>query len=820
MYLRMLRKDLRDKMGLNIVLCIFMVVAATVIIMSTGFIYTFFIGIDRTYDVCKTTDGLFLVGKSLSGEEEQRRLIEQTMVKYANADEISISDCVNLRNARLEFEGVDRRRVTGLYEGHFLVAKVNQTRNVPRNLDDQSFTLSDGCVAIPQVMAENAKAKVGSRFYLTTDMGNRYEFLVAEIFKDPSAVDMSKILFSDHDFEAILQESGCIYDLYEFNLKDQKLSSMKRANLIKSLEDELVALSTEGAIESSIDNMTEGKSNTATDEAAVTLIISIFMMLMGIAMILIIFMSIRFSLRATIKREEKEIGTMKAIGVDSLSYKALFIVKYVAFAMFGSVVGLFAGIPLGKMMIGRFIFNTICMDDLHYLLLGIFMALFFILTMISFSLLALRKINRISVMDAIHGENRGERFSKVPGLFLHKRRKMGISLFLALEDVIRKTKRYLYIVISYTLGLLILFMVFQLKDTLINDNYRRTYWAVADREVFIRPDDNLRLKLIEKTGSYRNTFQYYEEYYQEHGIPLNIQIMDIQDGFVVDGDQRIAVMINYGDYEMDRMTFVKGGKAPKLDNEVALTYSMKDQYDIQLGDVITLEYRAYQEDGFGEEVRRRDFLVTAYVEGLGSHPQIYVNHPDDHMVMTGEFTLFNEGLDCADEEYGAYVEKMRAVNEDILIWDFDQLMEFDMGNQFGSILNMLAVVTGIIVSLTILAETFLYQQIFIEEETADIAMLKSLGIDKKEIRKWQYFRIMTLVLISIVLAVLLSFTFTKLLFHELGKGVLMVSSFLLVSPSTKCIILLSSGLVVLVSIVLWISLKPIGGIAIWKVREE
>ena len=295
MYLRMLRKDLRDKIGLNIVLCIFMVIAATVVIMSTGFIYTFLAGIQRTYDICKTTDGLFVVGKSYTDEDGQRRVIEEILAKHGVTDQIYVSDCVMLRNARLEFEGVDRRGVTGLYEGNFLVYQVNEDRNIPYSQEDKTFTLSNGCVAIPQVMAEHAKAKVGSKFYLTTDMGNKYEFLIAEIYKDPSSVEMRKVLFSDHDFEAILQESGCIYDLYEFSFENGGSDRVQMANLNKLLEDELSALSTEGIIESSISHVTLGKSSTATDEAAITMIISIFMLIMGISMILIIFMSIRFS---------------------------------------------------------------------------------------------------------------------------------------------------------------------------------------------------------------------------------------------------------------------------------------------------------------------------------------------------------------------------------------------------------------------------------------------------------------------------------------------------------------------------------------------
>lgn len=820
MYLRMLRKDLRDKVGLNVVLCIFMVIAATVTIMSTGFIYTFLAGIERTYEICKTTDGLFVISKSDTDEEGQRRIIEETLARHDVSDQIYVSDCVRLRNARLEFEGVDRRKVTGLYEGNFLVYRVNDDRNVPYNQEDKTFTLTDGCVAIPQVMAEHAKAKVGSKFYLTTDMGNKYEFVIAEIYKDPSAVEMRKVLFSDHDFEVILQESGVIYDLYEFCFQDGCLDRVQMANRNKVLEEELSSLSTDGLIESTVDHVVLGKSNKATDEAAITMIISIFMLLMGISMILIIFMSIRFSLRATIKREEKEIGTMKAIGVDSLSYKSLFIVKYVAFATIGSVAGLFAGIPLGKMMIGRFVFNTICLDDFLYALLGILAGIIFILVIVLFSFIALRRINRISVMDAIHGENRGERFSKVRGLRLYRRRKMKIPLFLALEDVIRKTKRYVYVVVSYTLGLYVLFMIFQLKDTLISDTYRRTYWAVADREVFIRPEDDLRLKLVEKTGSYRNTFQYYEDYYNANGIPLNIQIMDEQDGFLTASDQRIAVRLYHGDYEMDKMTLVKGGRVPKLSNEIVISHSAKDRYGVQLGDVVTLEYRTYQEDGFTEETRQKDFIVTAFVETLGNYVEVFTNHIDDNMVMTGEFSLFNEGIDCEDDEYDAYIEKMRALNEDIMIWDYDQLMDYDMGDQFGTILDMLALFTGTIVALTIFSMTFLYQQIFIEEETADVAMLKSLGIDKREIKKWQYFRILILVLVATVLAVLLSFTLTKLLFNELGKWALLVGSFILASPSLKEILLLPLGLIALVSCVMLISFRPIDGIKIWKIREE
>ncbi|MBO4389616.1 MAG: FtsX-like permease family protein [Lachnospiraceae bacterium] len=821
MYFRMLKKDLGDKVGLNIVLCIFMIIAATIVIMSAGFVITFFTGIERTYDKCKTTDAVFTVKKSFSDEEGQRRILEEALHRYPQVGDIIITESIEFRNGRMELEGVDRRAVTGLYEGHFLALPVRTDRNIPYNLQDETFTLSDGCVAISQITAGHAGSKVGDTFTLTTDMGNRYEFIISEIFKDPTVNECSKVLFSDHDYEVIRSESANLIDLYEFDL-DHYSGKAEWLNIMRNINNDLTELSTEGKITADLSSVVLGKSNADSNEAAVTLIISLFMMILGVAMILLIFMSIRFSLRASIKREEKEIGTMKAIGVDSISYKTLFIVKYIAFAIFGAVAGLFAGIPLSKYMVSRFIYNTLNPDDLTYILISLLSGIGFVGLMILFSYLALRRINRISVMDTIHGENRGERFSKIPGFKFYKNRMTSVPSFLAIEDILRKTRRYVSLVLSYSLGLFVLFMIFQLKSTVVSDQYRRTYWAEADRELMIRPEDNIRYKLIEKTGSYRNTFEYYEKYFNENGIPLNIQIMDQQNGTLIMEDHNISVRINYGDYDMDRLTIVKGGQVPKLDNEVAITHYMKKLYGIDLGDTITLRYRVYQEDGFTEQTKEKDFIVTAYVESIGSYSntQVYVNHPDDNMVMTGEFDIFNEGLDCSDNEYEYYIEKMRSLNEDFLIWDYDQVMAYDLGNEYGRILDYLAIVTGIIVALTVLSMTFLYQQIFIEEETSDIAMLKSLGIDRGSIRKWQYIRIILLVATAVTLAVVLSLTFSKVLFNVLAQLFISVGSFILVSPPVTALIGLPLAIVVLVSIVMLISFPSIDVIKIWKVRDE
>ena len=823
MYLRMLKKDLRDKVGLNIVLCIFMIIAATLLVTSAGFIYTFFKGANDTYEKCKTSDFMFTVEKSISDEEGQRAKLDRMLKKYPEIAEVNILERPVIRTARLEFDGVDRREVTNLYEASICVSSVSKDQNIPYDLNDELLKVENGCVALPQYLANNAKTKIGSKMRITTDMGNTYEFTVSHIYKDPSSNWFPKLLFSDEDYLELVKEFNSLSDVYEVRLKNSFSSMIELQNWGYDLMVDINALNDTHKLDGRIDNITTGKSNMNSNASMITVIISIFMVLMGISLIILIFMSIRFSLHATIKREEKEIGTMKAIGVDSLAYKSLFIVKYIAFAILSGVLGIIAGIPLCRFMINNFIVNTLTPQTEVFIVLGIIMSCSFTLLMILFSFLALRRMKKISVMDTIHGENRGERFKKIPGVFLHKSRHSSVPFFLASQDITGRLKRYIYLIVSYTLGIAMLLMIVQLKGTVVSDDFRKNYWMIVDREVFIRPEDNLREKLIAQEGSYRNVFQYYEKYYNENGIPLNIQIIDSQEATwkAPDGDIGITIFFDNEDVELERLRFVKGGKVPTLKNEVAVSHRLKETKGVDLGDTVTLVYRVYKDDGFTIKYERKDFIVTAYFETMmnGDVPQFIMAEPEENYFVD-DWDIFNESLEVPDEEYDATIEKMRNVNKDILIWDFDQILDFDLGNEYGTIFNMLFMVIAIIMSITVFAMTFLYQQIFIEEETSDIAMLKSIGVDKNSVRRWQYLRILILIVCSIILGLVFAFTISKAFFNQLGITVLGVGRFALASPTIASMITIPLGLLILVSISLLLALKPIDNIKIWRVRDE
>ena len=79
---------------------------------------------------------------------------------------------------------------------------------------------------------------------------------------------------------------------------------------------------------------------------------------------------------------------------------------------------------------------------------------------------------------------------------------------------------------------------------------------------------------------------------------------------------------------------------------------------------------------------------------------------------------------------------------------------------------------------------------------------------------------MILVVVASFMAILLSFTVMRMLFNMIGKAALNVGQFMIVTPPVGYLLLLPMGLAVLVTVILYISIKPIDRIKIWKVREE
>lgn len=70
------------------------------------------------------------------------------------------------------------------------------------------------------------------------------------------------------------------------------------------------------------------------------------LVLIGILVIIVAFLCIRFTLLATIEEDYKEIGVMKAIGIRVSQIKKLYLAKYGAITGVACMLGFLASLPL------------------------------------------------------------------------------------------------------------------------------------------------------------------------------------------------------------------------------------------------------------------------------------------------------------------------------------------------------------------------------------------------------------------------------------------------------------------------------------------
>lgn len=811
MYLRMLKRDLSDKIGLNLTLFIFMILASVLVTVSSLLLFTSVIVGENTYSQCNSCDITIITTNSISDKEGQQERLLNRLEEFPEYSSYNL-------NERPIYPGeavTINKDNEPLSKTELMYASVQTENDIPFDMyTNQKFDLKNGCVAIPQNLINNCDARVGDTVRVRTQMGNVYEFTISTVYKDPSAYIYDRILFSDKDYEVLSEESPDKHDFYEVYLKDfdgyygSDISDIV-TTLISEFEDiHLQAYSI--------------KDRYVTNDGIMGLIVAIVFGIISVFMIGMIFVTIHFSLKSAIKNEEKEIGIMKAIGVYSFSYRALFAVKYITFAIVGGIIGIPFAFLLAKIFLNQFMIHILLPTVFETLIISILSVAVTVLVIVAFTFNYLKKMNKISVMDAIHGENRGERFKKIPGLFLNKTKHIGVPLFLAVNDILSKVKRYGYLILAYVAGISIILLVVQMKDSVCGPEYAQKYFQINAIDFDMDITDSYYDTLYQKEGSATKVYASITENFKANGIPAKAEYFDTTIATLFFDEKEQSVCLQYGVPNPEEVRYIDGGKAPILYNEIALAYSGAKDIGIELGDIVSIEFDKYCEDNISFEKVTEDFVVTAFFDGPSwSYSPVIMGKNFEGAVVNNTPNLFKHEMDCDDKDYDMYYEKMDALYTDDeinFIPKENAINEYLVGyeDMFTLMLKVVAVVIAVVLTLL----TVLYQNIFIEEETADIAMLKSTGLSNKSIKLWQYSRIMLLVLISVITALIFIQTIGHLVIGKIASIIIHIVEFTFVVKFIPNFVIVPLCVAALISIVLIPIMKIIDTIQIWRVRNE
>ena len=811
MYWRMLKRDIKDKPALNIVTFIFMIAAAGFTVIGVTLLYSLIGGAQKTYEKCNSSDVIAVVDKDYSDEEGFINDVTEDVMRFSISKEVVYREIVVFSYRCIEAVGTEAAKVD--YSRTAVVDSIARKYDVPINMNNEFFEVEDGYIAVSQTYANQKGIKEGDKIRLTTQMGNIYEFEISTVYKNPAANVLVTFYLSDHDKEMIYSESPYKTDMYTLSVYPIEGDYVN--TLIKTVNPLLIEYK---------DHNIVGNATRIiffTNDGLFALIVSICMIVVAVIIMCVAMITIDFSLKSSIKRDEREIGMMKAIGVWSFSYKTLFIVKYIAFAVLGGALGLPAGFFLSKLLFDKFVMHVMFPEPATLFMIGLAASGITVSLIILSSFFSLRRMNKISVIDAIHGENRGERFTSIPGLFLNSKKHLSVPFFLALSDILRGFKRYMLLVLAFVLGISVVLFIVRLENTIMDTRYSEHYFQNGREDFAFEFDETYYTKLYSGAGSYRGVIDIVNKNFKENGIPATIYTNMSSPAEMITGDTKTVCNVEWMDNPTSEVRYIEGGNAPRLRNEIAIGYYFGKQYGIRLGDSVTIEYEKLGEDRISYELASEEFIVTAFFDQYGSNtPTILMGDEFEGSTMRHE-DLFSTVLDVPSSQYDEYFAKMQALYPDgeIKFLPKDKVMAHHVPG-YDRMFNLIILIVSVTAAIVIMLLTSLYENIFIDEETADIALLKSMGFTKGAICSWHFWRLMLLSLLSLGLSYVFIDTAGEFLIGKLFQSLMRCKEFTFTVLPVPNFVIVPLCVIVLLMAVILIVTRLADRIEIWKVRNE
>ena len=813
MFFRIIKKDLKDSKGLNVILLIFMIIVSTLAAVSALLLLCNTRGIKASQERTNSAVmfGVFTpFGDEADGAPE--RLIERIKSFAPDAD-IAWQKAIGIDGANIDFDGKDPRTFRSSNRRYYLSAQPTEMDLV---YDEKArpFYVENGCIAVPRQFANQVGIKAGDTLRITSQMGRVYEFTVSVIHKDATKEFDVRLLLSDGDFEKILEDSPHILNFVYIRNENWDLGSdLFSRQLMFDLYD---YLKQDREIDEHL-NAAMLDGHTDSNNAIVSMILSIFTTAVSFLLFVIILLTLRFSIRTAIKKEERELGIIKALGADSFSFRWLFGAKYIAFAVIGGIIGVFIGIPIGSYLIDRFF------ENMSYAITGIDIVVSAIATasitvlVILYILIALRRIDRISVMDAITGENRSESIGRKNRFMLTKRKKMSVPFFLALSDIFTKLRRYIMLLIAFTVGSMMVMITIQLRDTMISKDFLMNYYDYTDLDFGMDSTPDFWREMTLDTGRADIAEYSVNEAFRKNNIPAELDVSFYTYANIIkDGKKSSVQMVSGTDPTRYRM--IKGGQPPLLKNEVMIDKFTADSLGYSIGDSISIEYEKFDEDRLFTKLSVDSFVITGFVDRLSNfnNSEVFMAADFNEAPELGcHFTGFR--IDAPRAEKAKYVGQIKELfpNNTVepLEVDGNWLAMYDILLSF--IRNIVVIMTSCLFAFL----TFMYQSIFMKNEENETAMLKSCGFDDGSVKKWQFFRMMTLFAVSQAAAAILMSTVGTKLMGSVFRTVTGLRNWEFTQGQTSCLIWVAA-ITVIITIVEAIVLRGIEKTEIWRIRNE
>ena len=724
---RMLKKDLMHRKSVNLILFLFITIATVFLASSVNNILVVSSSVDYYMDYANIPD-VNLVAVN-SGEKE--KIMKWIETEAPGVKDYGYQEMLSVEQKNLHRENGKKFNAEGL--SLFLS---EESSDYCKGFDPNggALHLQDDEIGMPAFLMDKNDLKVGDKVRISLN-GRDKTFTLKTVVKDAAfgndMVGMSRI-FMNSDMYKEFKKTGSeqTYALYFINVSS--ISEFTEAQNLQSFPSVL------NTVSRSMYSMIY----------SFDLILAALLILVGICMILIALLVLRFTLLFTMEEEYREIGIMKAIGLRDKAIRRLYLVKYAFLVSSGAFLGLLISVPISRVMVAGVSVNMIMEDSGVNFFVNILCTLLIIFLVMLFCMNCTRKLSRITAISAIRGGHSGESFAKASALYLFKQKYLRVPAYLGINDMLTHLKRYALLLVTFCISFVLITIPLNTINTMQSSEMASKFTVNTDSAVYIKKIEGKQDSAYRNSAQLKKGMQRVEREMKEKGYDAELTASSIY--FLPfhapgkKGNTKIMSLQIQG-RNTEYLDYLEGS-APVLENEIAFSRLILEDNNWHIGDRIEADLN-------GETYK---FIITgSYADYMQLGSSARLNAKLD-LSKVDMFEYWNVNVDMkTDKSQTELKDTLQKQFPDYEWYTAQEIVDRNIGGIQESLSELLIPMTAMLCAVIMLI-TLLMEKLFIVREKGEIAMMKSIGFRNSSIRSWQVIRMILVALVSMLAAVPLS----------------------------------------------------------------
>ncbi|MDR1078292.1 MAG: ABC transporter permease [Propionibacteriaceae bacterium] len=714
MYGRLIKNDIRQGKLIAATVAAFITVAAMLTAVAAMVGVNLFGAIDHLRERARAVDFL----QMHSGAIDQERL-QDFADSQAEVEAYQLARFLNVDASEILIGGSS---LEGSVQDNAFSTQ-NELFDFLLDLNGQVIHPADGQVWVPLGYLKDGSAQSGDRLTV-----GGVSLTVAGFLRDSAMnADLAgskRFLVSQTDFLS-LEPFGSMEYLIEFRLKDPGAFS--------AFQSEYFAAGLPSNGPPVISRPLLMMMNAITDG----LMIAVLVLIAGLVVV-VAFLSIRFTLLAKIEEDYREIGVLKAVGMRASQIARLYTAKYGLIAGVAGLLGFLLALPLSVPLMAniRLYLGESGRGALAPLLGALGAALIFGVVML-YVRAVLRRFRKISPAEAVRFGAPQEKPKAVKTFRLSRNRLLGRNVFLGLKDVLARTKLYVTMFLVLVISVFILVVPQNIHHT-ISDHSFMTYLGVGESDLSIQLSQTQVDDVARAAADIGAALAGDQDVARFTVLSGRVFNMPTGDGLV----ERLRV--DLGDHTAFPVAYARGGP-PTTDTEIALSSLNAEEFGLTLGDPVTLIVD-------GREKRLTVCGVYSDITNAGKTAKAaFAVAEADLMRVVIPVQLRDQTTTALTA--ARYQDRFPSATVAVT----DQYVRQTFGGTLDAIQKASYAAIAASLLLTALV-TWMFMKMLVAKDRRSIAILKSLGCTSRDIRQQFMTRSLAVAALAVIIGVVLANT--------------------------------------------------------------